>query len=488
MKLLQKTYPRMKEAAPKSVIVSTSICMGDESFRKLLERGLLQHCDMASLHTYNYPNKPELWYQRMLGVREMIHNYNDGQDFPLLITEMGYPTQRNELGLSEEQSANYLARLYLLARTLPFIKGLWWYDFQDDGENAILNEDRFGLTRLSLTPKVSAHVLADIADIVKFGEYQGRIVSNKYPDFWCLRFKMPDKQTVVAMWSSDEKTEYDVSLYDASEPVTQQRIAGMVELPLSWGGKDMTDPARNELGVGRVKMTVDGKVRLLTGTLDNLQVEKVVARSIPDRVGEEKPKFPTRGGILYLAQGEIPRFTIGHGSDLFSVPERSYRGAEDLSVTIQTAYDPRNFYLTVEVSDDEHVPPEFLDQLFTADCIQIAFQRAEDFGTKNRNELDIALTQYGAKAYHRDKHDLSPAGEAKNIGVDVSRVNKVTQYKLTIPWKVIGVATPFQRGDCVGFSLLIHDLDFDGNQNYVEYGGGIVMPKDPSKYRIMVAE
>ena len=108
-------------------------------------------------------------------VQAMLRSYNGGKDVPLYVTEMGWPTHTQKSGSDPELSASYLARLYLLARTQPWFKGLWWYDFQDDGWNPTLNEDNFGIVRPDLTPKPAYHVLADIAELVSRGRFTDRL-------------------------------------------------------------------------------------------------------------------------------------------------------------------------------------------------------------------------------------------------------------------------------------------------------------------------
>ena len=64
---------------------------------------------------------------------------------PVYISEMGWPTSRGQCGIAEWAAAAYLQRLYLIARSRPWIAGVWWYDLFDDGDDPSLREHRFGL-------------------------------------------------------------------------------------------------------------------------------------------------------------------------------------------------------------------------------------------------------------------------------------------------------------------------------------------------------
>ncbi|MFR6032684.1 MAG: hypothetical protein ACLUKN_05595 [Bacilli bacterium] len=119
----------------------------------------MKNCDVATLHTYNYGeqrtfNTAEAWYARMQNIENMLKKYNDGQLKPLIITEMGYPNQTSNAGSTYERTAIQAAKIYLLARTLPWLKGIYWYDFQDDGWDSDYNENNFGIIKADFATRV----------------------------------------------------------------------------------------------------------------------------------------------------------------------------------------------------------------------------------------------------------------------------------------------------------------------------------------------
>jgi len=116
---------------------------------------------------------------------------------------MGWPTHVGKANSTlPEISASYLGRLYLLARTLRFMKGVWWYDYQDDGWEAEYNEHNFGIVRPDLTPKPSYYVMADVAELAARGKYLGRLETDDTL-LWVLRFQLDGKH-VWAAWSADD--------------------------------------------------------------------------------------------------------------------------------------------------------------------------------------------------------------------------------------------------------------------------------------------
>ncbi len=245
-----------------------------------MKLGALEFCDAISIHSYNYsagfPERgPEACSAWMTGVQAMLRKYNDGKDVPFYVTEMGWPTHVTRHGTDPELSASYLARLYLLARQSPSFKGLWWYDFQDDGWNPEYNEDNFGLVRPDLTPKPAYHVLADIAPIAAHGDFIGRL-PTKDENLWVLRFKVGREDT-WALWSADDKEQQVILETEAPAGQVTIRQAGHDAHPMRWGFRDWAD-RRGELAPNRLSLTVGHRPVLLGNDLSGVSIVEVVPR------------------------------------------------------------------------------------------------------------------------------------------------------------------------------------------------------------------
>lgn len=206
--LLNAVYPRIKAVDPTITVFGGAPTPGGVKngwLERILEKDALHSMDVLSIHTYNYsePGKarePEAWAQWMTQVETLARKYSGGQQVSIYVTEMGWPTQTGKPGTPPEVSAAYLVRLYLLARTMPFLKGIWWYDFQDDGWKAAYNENNFGIVRPDLAPKPSWFAMRGIAGLAARGEYLGRVQTGD-PEVWALRFREGSGQT-WALWST----------------------------------------------------------------------------------------------------------------------------------------------------------------------------------------------------------------------------------------------------------------------------------------------
>ena len=217
-KLLKVVYPRIKKIDPEITVLGgcpTSGGIKKGWLDRFLASDVLHSLDAVSIHTYNYGEHdrgrtPEAWADFVAAAETSIHQHSGGRDVPLYVTEMGWPTHVGPRGTSTDQSAAYLARTYLLARTMPYLKGFWWYDFQDDGWKSDYNEHNFGTVRPDLTPKPSYYALASISKLVSEGEFVSRL-DTPWPDLWALKFRANGGKTTVALWSEGEPRQLKIA-------------------------------------------------------------------------------------------------------------------------------------------------------------------------------------------------------------------------------------------------------------------------------------
>jgi len=284
VKLLKAVYPRIKAVEPGATVIAGGCTSGGVRkgwFEKIIQLGALDYCDAVSIHSYNYGSKfpersPEACSAWMDDVQKMLRKYNKGKDVPFYVTEMGWPTHIGKRGTEPELSASYLARLYLLARTSSSFRGLWWYDFQDDGWRREYNENNFGIVRPDLTAKPAYYVLADISDLIARGEYIDRL-KTKDDNLWVLRFRHKQRD-VWALWSSDDK-ERQVILQTKFPPkrLTIHRL-GHRPYESGWGFRDWVG-RKSEFISDRLSIVVGSRPFLISGDLAGVSVLRTIPRS-----------------------------------------------------------------------------------------------------------------------------------------------------------------------------------------------------------------
>lgn len=284
-KLLKAVYPRIKAVDPNAVVIAGAATSGGVKkgwLEDIVKLGALKSCDAVSIHSYNYsaafPERgPEACWTWITSVQAMLRRYNDGQDVPFYVTEMGWPTHVGKNGTDPELAASYLARLYLLARTSPSFHGLWWYDFEDDGWDAKYNEDNFGLVRPDLTPKPAYHALADIAPIALTAQYVDRLATRD-ENLWILRFKV-GREDCWALWSADDKDRQVILQTEAMGKYVTIRQVGHDAYPVQWGFRDWVDNAgRAQLIPNRLSLVVGHCPCLIGNNLSGVSVAEVISR------------------------------------------------------------------------------------------------------------------------------------------------------------------------------------------------------------------
>lgn len=209
--LLKEVYPAVKSIAPDATIIScggggAGGGPGGDFIRGIVSHGGLDYQDAFSIHPYMAPlNNPDTGYATYRSpsiprvsipvVWPFLKNWaqrnprSDGKPLGLWVTEIGWfssplPSVKNP----ELAQAAWFARTYLLSRRHNAAKAVFWYDFQDDGDNPENKEHNFGLITTGYQPKPSYVTAATLSatlgnrpwhkayvehDSVKIFEYKG---------------------------------------------------------------------------------------------------------------------------------------------------------------------------------------------------------------------------------------------------------------------------------------------------------------------------
>ena len=259
--LIKVAGPAIKAADPDAEVIGGVVApraLGDGFFEKLIDLGLTKHCDAVSVHTYNYasgPDKrtPEAWLAAVQRVVDLVKKGNGGRAMTVYVTEHGWPAHDGPNATPPQKSADYLARMYLLSRTIPEVGGVWWYDFQDDGWNATDNEDNFGLVRPDLTPRPSYHAMADVARLLDSSAFEEKLDS---PDgVYVLKFKGHDGRRTLAVWATDGARQVVLKPLGGAEAATVKlRQVGRPAVERAWA---------HEEWVGNPKAEVEQRLSLV---------------------------------------------------------------------------------------------------------------------------------------------------------------------------------------------------------------------------------
>jgi hypothetical protein len=214
-RLLKIAYEAAKKADPTCTVVG--VCTAGTDLRyieEVLKRGGMDYMDALSIHPYRYPRSPEdsNFIAEVTRAHELMARYGGGNK-KLWLTEIGWPTQKDPRGVTEEVSGNYLIRMNVQALSLPFVERVIWYDFQNDGFDEKYNEHNFGLIRWqSFTPKQNYIAAKMLTEHLTNATFKRRLLPTDEKDRrYCYEFEKDGKPVLVA-WCAGQAGTLSVKL------------------------------------------------------------------------------------------------------------------------------------------------------------------------------------------------------------------------------------------------------------------------------------
>ncbi|MEV4263988.1 hypothetical protein [Kribbella sp. NPDC049584] len=292
--LLSAVYTALKNVDPGITVVGGAVSALNYTYiDTLLDNGILDVCDIFSVHTYVYADLPvenrvpEVWWQHIQDLQAVLRTYNGGQDFPIYVTELGWTTgfkdQPDDAGVTQELQAAYVARLYLIARSLPYLKGVWLYAFEDEAWTYNIYGPNYGLVRPDLTPKEGYFALHSVAHIVKFGTFVS-LTNPLDPKLWALQFRDLDGSDVLALWNSYLDDHYSVVLHNdsATLPAMKFEQAGGLQVTRQWGRKAWYDSSTAVFTTNDLDVTLRRPPVLISGPLTGVTFRLIRKHTFPD--------------------------------------------------------------------------------------------------------------------------------------------------------------------------------------------------------------
>ncbi len=130
--------------------------------------GLLSLADGYSVHLYNFARSGDVYemIERLDRLQIHLRRANGGLDYPVYVTEVGWPTHLGKNSSTEFESGNKIASFLLAGATRPWLKGVWLYELFDKGGADTDPEAHFGLLHQDGTPKARTCAVASAISIV----------------------------------------------------------------------------------------------------------------------------------------------------------------------------------------------------------------------------------------------------------------------------------------------------------------------------------
>lgn len=136
-------------------------------FMELINEGILNYIDGISIHPYSFLNANKKLRNPEYNINKIDQFYNKIKDqnikkIPFYITEIGIPTHNGQGGVDPVEAADYIVKYSLLAKSKSYIKGVWWYDLSNDGNDMNNQEHNFGFYDSTFNPKPAAKAFINL--------------------------------------------------------------------------------------------------------------------------------------------------------------------------------------------------------------------------------------------------------------------------------------------------------------------------------------
>ena len=278
--MLKTLYPKIKAANPNAIVIS---CGGGGAgggpgggmIIPIVDAGGIEFQDGFSIHPYMAPHEPDFGYNAGSGspipavsipvFTQHLRNFVDrnpkknGRKLLFYITELGWPAEFYSFRtapVSPEIQAAYFARTYLLNRANGN-QPLYWYDFQNDGNDLRYSEHNFGIINTDFSPKPAYQAAAVVASMLRNKPFAGPLADAKVKEGAAdaiekgvckLYVYGKGNDRVIALWSTEQSLRnprvefklpfpYDkarlVDWQGAEQPLPQKLDGNRIELTLS---------------------------------------------------------------------------------------------------------------------------------------------------------------------------------------------------------------------------------------------------------------
>lgn len=267
--LLALAYKRIKDANPEAFVLGGA--MGgigeiEDFLPRALSAGLLEHCDGLSVHPYFFgaPTRkdrlPEnALPERISRLKAWLSEYPDGDETPIYVTELGWPTYEHQEGVSQEEQARNMVRSILVLALEPRVKGVWLYELRDSGTDTQEREHAYGLVERDGAPKASYYALKDTVSLLSKAKSIERLPSCK--DCFAVALVGDCGARTYIAWAVDEDKSCSIEVEGkgaTKKPIL--RALGSFEFQ---EGDVLNPGSRKDLGVMPLVLTdVDEKLAL----------------------------------------------------------------------------------------------------------------------------------------------------------------------------------------------------------------------------------
>lgn len=228
IRLLRSTMKAVRAVDPSAKLIAGGVAGTDDKWiDQFISQGGVKGIDGFSVHPYVFSkptsNRPEDAADWLARLSAKLAAANNGHPIDLYVTEIGWPNHLDMTGWSEQQTADFLWRLYILIRSQPTIRGVWWYELRDSGDNPMEREHRFGLAGKDKRPKLALQAQRIVASLLQ--DPTKVTIDHPATGVYRAQIKAP-KEQCTAYWSRQGTVSYAVPASDRKGRVVWGELSG----------------------------------------------------------------------------------------------------------------------------------------------------------------------------------------------------------------------------------------------------------------------
>jgi hypothetical protein len=207
--LLRASATAVKHGNPRARIIAGAV--GDDLddwswMRKAIAAGMLKYTDAVSIHLYNYMQSantrgvPE-FLRRIESLHALLTQAAPERTIPILITETGWPNHAGAGRVEPLDAGGELLSFLLALHEMPYVGGVWFYEFRDGGNDPHDVEQNFGLVTREYKQKPASQALASALSILKGSRTRQRLQTV---GFRGSVLELAGGQLLLAIWRAED--------------------------------------------------------------------------------------------------------------------------------------------------------------------------------------------------------------------------------------------------------------------------------------------
>lgn len=537
--IMRDAYRIIKEIQPESTVVYNGHPFEEELRTYTLEnlaplKGEMPF-DVLGMHPYSRPRSPDSnrFFEHMSKIRELLTRIAPGR--ALWISELGWPTSSDAMGVTEQEQAAYLQRAALLGLAAGVEKFVWYMPYS--GDNPAYHESEYGFFRPDLTSKPALAAYAFLIRMLENMEFSREIPIGEAVR--CLEFKN-DSRKLHVLWATGETVKLTANWpagirirrgdgsaikahpvmevnalpvfldgADGSAALAAARLSlakplklesstltpdGLQLILRNHTGRELPVEANLELPPGlafRNAAAATGMKFQMTGSPKEIRIglrfpappfsgDAVLTLRTPDTVQTETISLQMKSAVYGEESSPLQLNTISAigPADM----QKEWNGPEDLSCTAWFSWNEEGLLFRADVRDDDHRNSCDKSGLWAQDSLQLAFRlspgNVPDYYDENSMEICAALTDNGVcKAIYSGKSDLDFNAEITRLAEE-----KITRYRIQIPWKLTPLKSAPVPGYIISWNFAVNDTDRKSGRKWLEMAPGICLEKNPAKF------